>query len=361
MTAAAGRVARVALVGLGVRGRQWLEALRHAPAATAAAVVERDPDRAAAGAPTPAFASLAEALAAVPVDAVIVATPPAAHGPDVLAAVGRGLPVLCEKPLSEDLDEAVSLVAAASAVRVPLLVGMNFRHLPVAVELRRLVRERAFGEPLFAQLSYIRNRDGRRPDLNDHPLSMRQPMLLEQSIHHLDLVRWVYGSEVASVSADTWNPVTSTYRDDACVAATLRLERGPRVQYLGTWTAGSNRLEFRWRTDFERGVVVQTDQFGGLAAARLDPDRARTGPLFGGEGEPLEPLALPPARPFVDDTLALLDHFAAVVHQGREPGPDGLDHLATLALVHACWEAAAGGARVELADFRRRRGIPDPP
>jgi predicted dehydrogenase len=44
---------------------------------------------------------------------------------------------------------------------------------------------------------------------------MPQPMLLEQSIHHLDLMRYCYDDEVESVLAETWNPAWSVYQDDS--------------------------------------------------------------------------------------------------------------------------------------------------
>lgn len=85
-----------------------------------------------------------------------------------------------------------------------------------------------------------------------------------------------------------------------------------------------------------------------------------TGPLFDSTTEPLEPVFVPPAQPFVDDTISLLGHFVEVVTEARAPSPDGKDHLATLALVHACWESATAGTRVQLHDFCRRRGIQIP-
>jgi myo-inositol 2-dehydrogenase / D-chiro-inositol 1-dehydrogenase len=348
---------RIVVSGHGVRGRQWAGAISANPNAEVAAIVDVN---AAAEVPGISFyADLASALDGERADAVLLATPPEYHARDVLTAVERGLPVLCEKPLTEDLAEAVSLVEAVDRASGTLLVGMNFRFLPVSGRVRQLVTSRELGNVMFGQFTYIRNRDGRRTDLNDYPLEMIQPMLVEQSIHHLDLLRHVYDREVLSVAADTWNPGPSVYVGDSCVAALLRFEGGLHVSYLGTWTSGSNRFDFRWRTDFEGGIAVQSDQFGMLSTSRLVDGAARTNALFAGDAEPLQEVPVPMSMvPFELDTARLLTHFLRVVQGEEESGPTGRDHLRTLALVHACMEATTTGRFIDIAGFARTNSIP---
>lgn len=348
---------RLVLSGHGVRGTQWAAAIAADPHAELAAIVDVNP---AAEAPDiPFYATLASALDGEVADAVLLATPPQYHARDVLAAVERRLPVLCEKPLTEDLAEAVSLVEAVDRAGGTLLVGMNFRFLPVSGKVRQLVTSRELGNVMFGQFTYIRNRDGRRTDLNDYPLDMIQPMLVEQSIHHLDLLRYMYDREVLSVVADTWNPEPSVYADDSCVAALLRFEGGLHVSYLGTWTSGSNRFDFRWRTDFEGGIAVQSDQFGKLSSSSLVKGAALTNSLFESDTEPLEEVPVPMStRPFELDTARLLTHFLHVVQGKEKPGPTGRDHLRTLALIHACVEASTTGRFVNIAGFARTNSIP---
>jgi predicted dehydrogenase len=137
----------------------------------------------------------------------------------------------------------------------------------------------------------------------------------------------------------------------------LRFRSGLRVNYLGTWTSGWNRFDFRWRTDFPGGVLIQKKQFSDLYAARLDPALAMTGPLFKDEAEPLLPIALPPAEHFIDDTRLLLARFVEAIQAGKPVETSGKDHLKSLALVHAIIESAEHGQRVALADFYARHGL----
>jgi predicted dehydrogenase len=344
-------ITRIALAGLGVRGGHWRDAMDKSLSAELVAVVETRPE---VGADVPVYPSIGDALAAEP-DAVIVATPPEAHLEVVEPCLAAGIPVLCEKPLSESFEEAQSMVATARRCETPLLVGMNFRFVPSVQAMKELIASRAYGDPLFGEFTYIRNRDGRRKDLNDYPLTMDEPMLVDQSIHHLDLMRYVYGQEVVTVSALTWNPPTSVYVGNSCVATLLQFEDGLVVSYLGTWTSGTNRFDFRWRTDLADGALIQREQFGDLFAARRIPELGLEGRPFDTTCEPPQPLGVGPSKPFVNDTENLLSHFLEVVQGRATAGPTAADHVLTLNLVNSIHEAADTGTVVDVAG--RAQGV----
>jgi myo-inositol 2-dehydrogenase / D-chiro-inositol 1-dehydrogenase len=361
---------RIVQVGLGVRGIQWARVIREDPRTLNVAYVRQRVDVARAqvkewGEDAPCFASLEDALEDVRADAVLLVTPPEGHHGQALTAFSHGCHVLAEKPLAEDMSEAIDIVRQAERHGLQLMVGMNFRYLATSQALRRIFQEQAFGAPGFGQFTYLRNRDGKRPDLNKYPLTMRQPMLLEQSVHHLDLMRYVYSADVTAVSAHTWRPNWSTYDDDCCVSALLQFRRRAdglalEANYMGTWTAGWNRFTFRWRTDCTAGVVIQNAQFEDLRVARLRPGLGMGGVLFktGEDVEPLEPYPLPPCEPFIDDTRGLLDEFVNALEDRALLATTGKDHLKTLGLTVACIESSQTGQRVYLPDFHRRQGVP---
>jgi predicted dehydrogenase len=212
--------------------------------------------------------------------------------------------------------------------------------------MRSLITEERFGTAGFGQFTYQRNRDGHQARLNKYPLTMLHPMMLEQSIHHLDLIRFVYGREVEAVACRTWNPVWSMYAHDANVACLLTLEGGLEVSYLGTWTGGWNELQFEWRTDCSKGVIIQRELFDTLATANTDDTT-------------LNLVALPEARPFFDDTRSLLQAFIGAVRRGGPPPCTGRDHLRSLALCFAAIEASETGRRVMTSDFHARHNLED--
>jgi predicted dehydrogenase len=339
---------RSLVVGYGNRGRMWAEVIGRRADTALAAVVDPDPARRGACAEahpgTATFADIGEALEGGGYDGVVLVTPPYGRVEQARQIFAAGLPLLAEKPLTLDMGEALAIVGMAETHRLPLMVGLNFRYLPVSRKLRELVAGEAVGRAGFGQFTYLRNRDGRRPGLNKYPLTMQHPMMLEQSIHHLDLIRFCYGREVERVACRTWNPPWSMYAHDSNVSCLLTLEGGLEVSYLGTWTGGWDELGFAWRTDCERGVIVQRQLFEDLAVA--------------GTGDPtLTPVELPPCEAFYDDTAALLGAFVAHVRTGAPLECDGRDHLRTLALCFAAIESSTNHTVVELAEFQRRHGL----
>lgn len=143
------------VVGTGFGTRVHVPALR-AAGFDVVALVGRDPDRTArraerAGVPL-ALTDLDTALARPDVVAVTVATPPAEHGPVVLAAVAAGKHVLCEKPFALHTGEAESMRAAAEAAGVMHLLGHEFRLAPERALLGRVVEAGTLGDVGLAAL-----------------------------------------------------------------------------------------------------------------------------------------------------------------------------------------------------------------
>jgi len=339
---------RILQVGLGNRGRMWGQVIGREAGIVVSGVVDVNPATVAAFAAehpaVPAFTELEAALAATQSDAVLLVTPPDGHLAQARQIFAAGLPLLAEKPLTLDLAEAVTLVDLARQAQLPLAVGLNFRYLPVSRRIRELVAGGTLGEPGFGQFTYQRNRDGRLPWLNKYPLTMRHPMMLEQSIHHLDLIRFCYARPVESVLCRTWNPRWSLYAHDSNVACLLQLAGGLEVNYQGTWTGGWNPLRFEWRTDLSEGVIVQRQLFSDLAVARTDDTE-------------LTPLELAACEPFYDDSAALLRSFVDHVCHGAPLECSGADHLVTLALCFAAIESSETGCAVHLPEFCARHGI----
>ncbi|WP_158747814.1 Gfo/Idh/MocA family protein, partial [Acidisphaera sp. L21] len=91
------------------------------------------------------YAALEAMLDAVRPDAAIVATPNQLHGPHVQACIARGIAVLVEKPMAEDVATAEAMAAAASRAGVALLVGQFRRHNPVVATARRFIRDGGLG------------------------------------------------------------------------------------------------------------------------------------------------------------------------------------------------------------------------
>ncbi|MCL1887902.1 MAG: Gfo/Idh/MocA family oxidoreductase [Kiritimatiellaeota bacterium] len=140
-------------------------------------------------------------------DAVSIASPAGCHPANIRAAVARGLPVLCEKPLALDGREAQAAVDAAAVAGVPLFTGFDYRFSPVAQTIHRLIREGAVGELAVMRLCYLWNCHGKYETLPDGRRvvqARREGRMLEGGpmidcgVHQIDLARWWSGREVAA-------------------------------------------------------------------------------------------------------------------------------------------------------------------
>lgn len=330
---------RFILVGMGARSRIWRRVLQEHQECRLVGLVETDPHRlsaAVADLPEVVAGSTLEGVAReVDADVALLCTPPAGRDGQVAAACVARLAILAEKPLADTLAGAEAHVAAAAEAGVPLAVGLNFRYLGVTRALKTLFSPERLGRPEFGRFTYERWRDGRLPHLNKYPLSMSQPMLWEQSIHHFDLMRFVYDAEPVRISARTFNPSWSMYDGDANVAALITFTDGVEVTYQGTWAGNWQQMGFEWRTECTRGVAVQKDMFGALGyALRDDPT--------------LTPVPLPEEEPWVDDARRLLEDFVSHFREGAALPCSGTDHLNSLRMVEACIRSADGEGTVSL-------------
>src|SRR5438270_4922289 len=111
---------RLLLIGVGRMGRTHLQALRGSTRVQITAVVDPSVEartRAAQIDPRPrAYADLATALDAEPVDAVLIAAPSTLHRTLVATCAAHRLPTLCEKPCgvsTADIDTAAEGAHAA--------------------------------------------------------------------------------------------------------------------------------------------------------------------------------------------------------------------------------------------------------
>ncbi|HUY22147.1 MAG TPA: Gfo/Idh/MocA family oxidoreductase [Acidimicrobiales bacterium] len=141
------------VVGTGFGCYSHVRALHHA-GVEVRALVGRDPAKTAERArlfEVPrACATLAEALGAVDVDAVTIATPPHTHAPLALEAIAAGKHVLCEKPFARNTAEGRAVLAAAQQEGIVHLLGTEFRYDAGQALLADAVRAGLVGAPRIA-------------------------------------------------------------------------------------------------------------------------------------------------------------------------------------------------------------------
>src|SRR3954449_1856041 len=122
---------RVGVIGLGWAGQRHLEAYDALPGANVVALAGlEEPEREALAARFGIERQVTrweDLLELDDLDAVSVAVPTFLHAPIAIAALERGLHVLCEKPIARTVEEATAMVDAARTSERVLDVAFNHR------------------------------------------------------------------------------------------------------------------------------------------------------------------------------------------------------------------------------------------
>lgn len=188
---------RVGVVGAGMMGADHIARLTHrVSGATVSAVVEPDEGRARAAAEkapgAQVFTRIEDAIAADAVDAVLVATPGQFHEAVLMPALEAKLPVLCEKPLTQEPESSRRVLEAEQRLDRPhIQLGFMRRFDREYEQLRELITSKDAGELIML---HCKHRNANVPD------AYHQDMLITDSVvHEFDVAPWLAGSDVKSV------------------------------------------------------------------------------------------------------------------------------------------------------------------
>jgi 1,5-anhydro-D-fructose reductase (1,5-anhydro-D-mannitol-forming) len=279
--------------------------------------------------------SLDGLLANPSIDAVYISSTNEHHLAHAEAAAAAGKHVLCEKPLSVDLDGARRIVAACATHGIVL--GVN-HHLPAAGThrtVRELVRDGAIGRVLSVNVRHTsllpeRLRGWR---LSDRPGA---GVVMDLSCHDASVVNPLLGTRALETVAITvrqgrWEAAT----EDAS-AAVIRYEDDVLVRFHDAFTTPHTPTYLEVHGD--EGSIVAPDV--------MTPEPIGTVLLRTARGE--TEVDVPDRRHTYDITI---EHFArAVVGDGR-PVVDGQDAVNALAVCESILESARTGTRVAV-DFQ---------
>jgi myo-inositol 2-dehydrogenase/D-chiro-inositol 1-dehydrogenase/scyllo-inositol 2-dehydrogenase (NAD+) len=174
------------------------------PGAQVTGVVDTDADSAGrlAGPAVPVHATLEEALGRTAFDAVVISTPTFTHRDLAVTAANAGKHVFCEKPMAITEQECDDMADAASRAGVVLQIGFMRRFQPEFVEARARIEAGEIGEPMVIKSL---TRGPGLPPAWAWDLKTSNGMLAEVNSHDFDCVRWLAGSAIERVYAETAN------------------------------------------------------------------------------------------------------------------------------------------------------------
>jgi UDP-N-acetylglucosamine 3-dehydrogenase len=319
------------IVGLGAMGSHHLRVLGALPGVRVAAVVEPDDERRAGvsgihpGVRT--YTELERALAEHRLDFACLAVPVRDLPACAEATLGAGIHTFVEKPLAPTEREAEAVIELAADRRRLLMVGHVERFNPAVIALRRKVDEGLIG-PIVQmharRLSPFPNRSG------------APGVALDLATHDIDVMRYVAGTEVERVYAESVARLTEGVDDLIC--ATLRFEAGATGLLEANWITPTKVRQLTVLGDRGMFVVDYLTQdlvFYEHPRAPSDWDEF-AGLRAGGEGNMIR-YALERREPLRVQWEAL----TAAIQKGGCPPVDGYDGLAALSIGRAIQRSAA--------------------
>lgn len=334
---------RGVLVGLGGHGRRWDGICRRHPAVAIVAYVgrsEQSRQRAAAKWDIPAgtvYASLRQAIDATAPDFVLDVTSPESHKQVALTSFAAGLPVLGEKPMSDNYRTAAEMTAAAERAGCIHMITQQQRFAPQPRLTRRMLADGVIGEPGQLDISLFKP----WADVpGTHYVTEPHMFLLDMGCHHFDTMRYVLGAEPDAVRVISWNPSWGWHAGDASHVAVFEFPGGLMAIHraMGCSNGAQTSWAGDWRIEGPRGSVTWEDDRVFLTHEHraTHPQRAQ--------------MACPDAAPEAGP-VAVLEEFLSALEEGREPECSSRDNLKTMAMTYAAVRSAQRGRRVCLTEL----------
>ena len=197
--------------------------------------------------------ALIDAQATLPdgADVVAIMTPNDSHFRYATHALNAGLDVICDKPMTNTLDEAQELHALVQRSGRVFCLTHNYSGYPLVRQARAMVAQGDLGEIRLVQVEYVqggraRPGPGRRAWKEDPARGGPSLVMGDIGTHAHQLLRFITGLEVAQVAAEAGSIVPGRQAHDFA-GALLRLQGGARGSFWVTQAAAGveNGLRIR--------------------------------------------------------------------------------------------------------------------
>ena len=310
---------RTAVIGQGGIGRRHAELHQSCNVAELVAVCDWNPARAVEGGQArgvPSYTDVETMLKREKPDMVSVATGgheyAGEHYLPVMQALEHGCHVLCEKPISNEIEPAKRMVKRAKELGLCFAVNLNHRFTPAARKAKQWLREGRIGRPLFMNMEmWIGNPRESSPYFHFKALHP----------HTVDIMRYMCGEVVESHAFAVKAPGRTIW---STAQFNFRFANGATGHLTGSYDIMRGHPMELAEVGGTQGRILLEDMFKNLTLFLNDSDEKTvvTNPIVGGMGD-------------FNDTFRNRIH--AYLHELDEGvAPDRIDGQAADALAAQC-------------------------
>src|SRR6202789_2328468 len=270
---------RVGVIGVGWGAMVQVPAFRAAGGYEVAALCSRRAERAAEAGARLGIEDVStdwEQFVSRPdLDIISVCTPTDLHREQVLAAIGAGKHVLCEKPVALDSGQAAEMADAADAAGVATAVCFENRWGREKLAVWRQIGDGLLGSPYFARVAIAADYfHPSRPLMSEwmYRLADGGGYLLGMASHDIDYLYCLFGVPEA-VCADVRVTIPTRTRADG---SEFTADADDTASLLLRWSSGLGASISLTTVGLHTGSRYRFEAFGSAGTAEID------GTVFGG-------------------------------------------------------------------------------
>lgn len=219
------------------------------------------------------YTDFSELLAREELDVVDVATPNVSHAEISIAALKRGVPVICEKPMAMSRFEAREMLSVARERGLHTAINFSYRYVPAARFIREIIQSGEIGEVHHVVATY---NQGWLVDPAS-PLAWRLKKSLsgtgvlgDLGSHLIDLARF-WGMEFSSVLAHLKTFVTE--RPLPTGAGRGSVDVDDAAGFLVEFASGATGTFFTTRYAYARANSQRAEIYGTKGGLVYDNER----------------------------------------------------------------------------------------
>ena len=251
--------------------------------------------------------------------------------------------ILAQKPLATSYAEGAEMVKLCADAGIALAVNSNMRYDQSMRALKTLLDRGQLGEPVVAQITMHA-----RPHWQEFIKGYDRVAILNMSVHHLDVFRFLFGDPERIICSVRTDPRTEFPHRDGMAFYILEYGGGSGLRAIGIdncFTWADHGIE--WRVEGTKGIAKGTIGW---------PDYPEGSPstieytLTSDEGEWHRPQW--EERWFPQAFIGTMGQLMRALEEGTEPEISGADNLATLALLEAAYRSAEEGRAINPKEMR---------